>query len=84
MYQNGKNTVKKTLNMPRGLVERIEEYSNEINVNWTAALCVLASEALKAHDSMETMAEMIDMFRDMNEKLEKMEALEKMEEFGKE
>ncbi len=62
-----KNLVRVTVNLTPELVERIEAYAGKVNVNRTAAISVLLSDALDQKETMKTINSMMDIYQEQKQ-----------------
>lgn len=62
-----KNLVRVTVNLTPELVDRVEAYAERMNVNRTAAVSVLLSDALDQKQAMGTLNAMMEEFKKQNQ-----------------
>lgn len=55
------------LNLPIHLIERVNEYANNLGINNTSAYIVLLNQALDQKDTMSQMPTIISMFNEMKQ-----------------
>lgn len=56
-----KNLVRVTVNLTPELVEKVERYAEKLNINRTAAVSVLLSQALDAHSGMDALRSAVEL-----------------------
>lgn len=56
-----KNLVRVTVNLTPELVERVEKYAEKLNINRTAAVSVLLSQALDTQAGMQTLSTLAEL-----------------------
>ncbi len=56
-----KNLVRVTVNLTPELVERVEKYAEKLNINRTAAVSVLLSQALDTQAGMQTLGTLAEI-----------------------
>ena len=54
--------VRINMNLGDSLVEKIDEFAKEMNINRTAAVSILCTNALKNMEAMDVMKELLEMF----------------------
>lgn len=64
-----KEVTRVTFNLPSSLVEQVDKYGNEMNINRTSAVSVLLSQALKSQKAMSDLGDLMKAYKDEQNKL---------------
>ena len=59
------------INIPTELLEQVDKYASSMNINRTSAVCVLLSEALNAHSTMNNLDAFVKMYQEAKEREQK-------------
>lgn len=59
------------INIPTELLEQVDKYASSMNINRTSAVCVLLSQALNAHTTMDNLGAFVQMYQEAKEREQK-------------
>lgn len=57
------DTAKLILNVPRKLLEQLDDYAENMNITRTSAVCVLLSQSLGSQKAMNDMGELLKLYQ---------------------
>lgn len=55
-----KEIMRLNINVPQDLIDRVDEYAENLSINRTSAVCVLLSQALDAQKTVDLFGRMVD------------------------
>lgn len=58
-----KEVMRLNINVPQDLIDRVDEYADNLSINRTSAVCVLLSQALDGQKAMKSMDELLSLIK---------------------